>query len=164
MRYFTVLTNLLTVIVMTGIALGYPIFKSPAVLGGTTFYIATVGILYSLLLRGLLELSGGAKLANFILHDAIPVLTVLYWLVFVQKGLSKSRDPWIWLIYPVLYAIYALLRGAADGKYPYPQIDAAQIGWTHTMFNVAAILVGFLVMGYALVGVDRVLGRRSAKS
>lgn len=163
-RYFTVLTNLLTAVVMTGIAVGYPTFKSPAVLGGSTFFIATVGILYSLLLRGLLELSGGAKLADFILHDAIPILAVLYWLVFAQKGLLKARDPWIWLIYPLLYAIYALIRGAADGKYAYPQINAAQIGWPQTAINVAAILAGFLVMGYILCGLDRQLGRRPTKS
>jgi hypothetical protein len=161
LRYFTVLSNLLTAIAMTSIALGYPLFKSPAVLGVTTFFIATVGILYSLLLRGLLELSGGARLADFILHDAIPALIVLYWLIFAQKGLLKGRDPWIWLIYPILYAIYALIRGGFDSKYAYPQIDAAQIGWPQTAINVAALLVGFLVMGYILVGLDRLLGRRS---
>jgi hypothetical protein len=160
-RFFTVLTNLLTAVVMSGLAFGHPLFRSPAVLGGTTLCIAIVGVIYSLLLRGTLELSGGAVLADFILHDAVPVLIVLYWLVFAPKGLLKARYPWIWFTYPLLYAIYALIRGAAEGKYPYPFIDVAQIGWQQTAINTLIISIGFLVMAYALVGLDRLLGRRS---
>ena len=163
-RYFTVLSNILVAVVMTCLALGFHPFRSINFLGATTFYIATVGILYSLLLRGLLELSGGAKLADFILHDAVPAMAVIYWLVCVPKGSLKASAPWFWLAYPIVYCAYALVRGGFDGKYPYPQVDVTQLGWPQTAINIVMILVGFLVIAYGVVGIDWILGRRSTKS
>jgi predicted nucleic acid-binding protein len=64
LRYFTVLTNVLVAVVLTGIVLGRPRFAAPAILGFVTFAIMLVGVVYMTLLRGLLELSGGALLAD----------------------------------------------------------------------------------------------------
>jgi len=160
LRYFTVLTNLLVAVVMTGIALGKSAFGSPVVLGGATLVIVIVGIIYSLLLRGLLELSGGARLADLILHDVVPVLVPLFWLVFAPKGALQSRHLLLWIIYPLAYLAYALARGAAENRYAYPFIDVAQIGWLQTVANSVMIVLGFLAVGLALVWVDGLLARR----
>jgi hypothetical protein len=160
LRYFTVLTNLLVAVVMTGIAFGKSAFGSPVVLGGTTLVIVIVGIIYSLLLRGLLELSGGARLADLILHDVVPVLVPLFWLVFAPKGALQSRHLLLWVIYPLAYLVYALARGAAETMYAYPFIDVAQIGWLQTVANSALIMLGFLAAGLALVWMDGLLARR----
>jgi hypothetical protein len=119
-----------------------------------------VGIIYSLLLRGLLELSGGARLADLILHDVVPVLVPLFWLVFAPKGSLHSRHLLLWIIYPLAYLAYALARGAAENRYAYPFIDVAQIGWLQTVANSVMIVLGFLAAGLALVWVDRLLARR----
>src|SRR5690348_16247051 len=66
LRFFTVITNLLVAIGMTWVATGGRL--SPLLLGGLTLAIILVGVVYMTLLRGLLHLSGGALLADTLLH------------------------------------------------------------------------------------------------
>ena len=160
LRYFTILTNLMAALVLTGIALGKTTFGSPVLLGGLTISMVFVGLIYILFLRGLLELSGGAKLADFILHYVSPVLVLLFWLVFAPKGTQRNSNPLLWVIYPLAYGIYALARGAADGKYAYPFIDVAQIGWLQAATNILLMALSFLAAGFVMVWLDRLLGRR----
>jgi hypothetical protein len=160
LRYFTITTNLLAAVVLTGIVLGKSAFGSPALLGGLTMAIAFVGLIYVFFLRGLLELSGGAKLADFLLHYVTPVSVLLFWLVFAPKGALRNSDPFLWVIYPLAYAVYALARGAVENKYAYPFIDVAQIGWQQTAINILLMVLSFLAAGFALVWLDRLMGRR----
>ena len=162
--YFTVLTNFLVAIVMAGIAFGIRAFRSATLLSGSTLAIILVGVTYSLLLHGLLHLSGGAKLANIIMHYVVPVFVPLYWLVFSPKGELKRRDPLLWSIFPLAYLPYALVRGAIEKKYPYPFIDLAKLGWPDTLLNATAIAIGFLVAAFAMLALDIWWGRRPAQA
>ncbi len=161
LRFFTITTNLLVAVVFSGLALGRSSFRSPALLGFVTLSISLVGILFSLLLRGLVELSGSAKLADFILHDLSPILAVLFWLIFAPKGGLQGRHAWFWMLYPLGYFGYAVARGAVDNKYPYPFMNVAEIGWAKTATNAVLITLVFLVAGYALIWLDRSSARRS---
>jgi hypothetical protein len=161
LRYFTIITNLLAAVVLTGIALGKSAFSSPVLLGGLTMSMVFVGLIYVLFLRGLLELSGGAKLADFILHYVSPILVLLFWLDFAPKGIQRNSNPLLWVIYPLAYGIYALTRGAVDGKYAYLFIDVTQIGWLQAATNIMVMALSFLAAGFAMVWLDRLLGRRA---
>lgn len=155
LRYFTVLTNILVATVFTLTAAGRRV--GPFVLGGTVLAIMLFGVIYMTLLVGLLELSGGALLADFLLHKATPVLALLWWLGFAEKGQLRWRDPLGWAIYPLAYLPYALLRGRLEGLYAYPFINVAKLGGNTVLFNAIAIAVGFLLAGWALVAIDRTL-------
>jgi hypothetical protein len=162
LRYFTVLTNLLVAVVMTGLALGRPRFASPALLGFVTVAILLVGLVYVTLLRGMLELSGGALLADVLLHQLVPLLVPLFWLRFAGKGELRWRDPFLWSLYPLFYFIYALWRGSIEGRYAYPFMDVGALGAIGVAVNAAAIAVAFILAGLAFVGLDRLLARRGA--
>ncbi|MGE0178241.1 MAG: Pr6Pr family membrane protein [Sphingomonas sp.] len=157
LRFFTVLTNLLVALLFTAVAVGHR--ASPLTLGGVTLAIMLVGIVYATLLVGLVELSGGALLADFILHRVTPALVPLWWLVFAAKGGIRRCDPLLWSLYPVGYFLYVIVRGALDGRYPYPFMDIGRIGWPQTALNVLAIAAGFVVGGYLLRWIDRRLAR-----
>jgi hypothetical protein len=157
-RFFTVLTNLIVAFTFTALALGRQV--SPSLLGGVTLAIALVGAVYVLLLRGLLELSGGALLADTLLHKVVPVLAPLWWLVFAPKGGLRQRDPWLWALYPLTYFAYAIARGLSGDKYPYPFMNVDEIGWPQTLINSALIALCFVVAGYAMTWLDRRLARR----
>ena len=163
LRFFTVLTNLLVGVVMSGIALGSLRFASPRLLGFVTLAILLVGIVYMTLLRGLLELSGGALLADMLLHKVTPVLVPLYWLAFVRKGGLGRRDPLIWCLFPLAYFAYALVRGAIEGRYAYPFIDLASLGPARVALNALLIAAAFLAAGFAFVWLDGRLARRAAR-
>jgi hypothetical protein len=126
---------------------------------GTTLSILLVGVIYFLLLHGLVELSGGSRLANLLLHFATPILVPLFWIIFTPKGQLGRQHPLFWAIYPLAYLIYALGRGGATGIYPYPFINVARIGWAQTVFNSFAIGVSFLACGYGIVWLDKRLYR-----
>jgi hypothetical protein len=159
LHFFTIITNLIVAVVMTGLALGRPRFAEPRLLGGVTLAILLVGVVFALLLNGLLELSGGAQLADTLLHKVTPILVPLFWLVFAPKGRLTFRDPWIWAILPLVYFIYALVRGTLGGRYAYPFMDVAQLGWPQTLINGALIALGFVATGFALVWLDGVMAR-----
>jgi len=162
LRFFTVLTNLLVAVAFAALAAGARWPARPAVLGAAVLAIVLVGVVTALLLRGLVELSGGALVADFLLHTATPILVPLWWLAFAPKGVFAWRDPPRWALLPLGYFAYALLRGARDGRYPYPFIDVAALGWPQVLANALAIAIGFLAAGAGLVALDRLLARRAA--
>ena len=152
-RFFTVLTNLLVAVLMTLVALRRRV--SAFLLGGATLAILLVGGVYMLLLQGLVELSGGAILADTLLHKVSPVATSLWWLVFApRKGLRWTAPLW-WSAYPIAYFAYAVARAQLDGRYPYPFMDVGKIGWAQTVVNAGSIAAIFVVAGLLLVWLDR---------
>ncbi|MGH6852818.1 MAG: Pr6Pr family membrane protein, partial [Methylocella sp.] len=116
--YFTTETVLL-------IVLGLTIFctrpqeeqflTTPSVRSALVVYIVVVGGVYAVLLRNLWHPHGVQLLADIVLHDVIPLLYPLYWLAFSPKGSLRWSDPAWWSVYPVLYFLYSMLRGAAFG-------------------------------------------------
>jgi hypothetical protein len=155
-RYFTILSNLGAAIAFSAIALGRRL--QPALIGGIVLAMMLVGVVYATLLRGLLELSGGALLADALLHKAAPLLVPLWWLAFAPKGRLQWRNAALWTLYPALYLAYALARGGAEGKYAYPFLDIAALGGGGVAVNCLVIALLFVIAGLALVWLDRKLG------
>jgi hypothetical protein len=158
--YFTIITNLLVAIVFTAIALDR---ATPGwVVAGTTLSILLVGITYSLLLHGTMELSAGSNVANVLLHFVTPVLVPLFWLLFTSKGSLTWSHPLVWAIYPLAYLAYDMVRGSVTGRFAYPFLNAAKIGWTQTCLNAFYIAIAFMMCGYLIVWIDRRLATRKA--
>jgi hypothetical protein len=84
-----------------------------------------------------------------------PILVPLFWLAFVRKGALTWRAPFLWMLYPLGYFLYALLRGTLEGRYAYPFMDVLAIGWPQTLINDFLIAAGFVIAGVALVSLDR---------
>jgi hypothetical protein len=151
-RFFTIICNLAVAIAMTAVAAGKRV--SPIVLGGLTLAILLVGIVYATLLRGLHPLSGLPLIANYLLHDVSPVGMAAYWLLFVPRGRLRWSAPWLWVLFPGAYLVYALARGQLDHRYPYPFIDVGKLGWTQVALNAGGIALAFILAGFALVWID----------
>ena len=92
-RYFTVLTNLLLGLSCAAIALGWRARDSW--LAGLVLWIGIVGIVYHALLAR--ELEGLRRLADAGQHTVVPLLTLLWWMMFAPKrGLAPRHAVW-WL-------------------------------------------------------------------
>jgi hypothetical protein len=155
LRYFTITTNLLVAGIFLAIAVSGDARIAPKLLGCTVLSIVLVGAVYGLLLSGLRVLSGDSLLADVLLHRITPVLVPLFWLWLAPKGVITRRDPWLWALYPLAYFLYALVRGAVDGRYAYPFMNVETLGWARTLLNAAAIAIGFFVAGEVFLQVDR---------
>lgn len=160
--YFTVITNIIVAFIFSALASGW--HASPRLIGGVTLAILLVGAVYHTLLRGLLDLSGGAALADFLLHSATPIIVLVWWIAFASKGGLDRRDPLRWVIFPLIYFGYGLVRGTMEGRYPYPFMNLAALGWPQTLLNATIIAGGFVVAGYVLLKVDRLLWRSRPSS
>lgn len=159
--YFTVIVNFLVAIVFTAQAFGAARIATPFNLGGVTIAILLVGVVYNTLLTGMLDLSGGAKLADTLNHKVTPVFVGLYWLLVAKKGKLDWNDPAKWALLPLAYFIYGIWRGKMEGKYPYPFMNLERLGWPQTLINAAIMALGFIAVGYVMVWLDRRMsGRR----
>jgi hypothetical protein len=158
LSYFTVLTNLVVALVTTASALRGELdsfLTRPGTMTAVAVYIFVVGLVYSLFLRHVWNPTGLNKVADAALHDVVPVLYVLYWLIFVPKKNLSWVQPFYWLIYPLAYFAYALVRGEITGKYPYWFADPTHLGYPRTFMNSALLLTGFLVLGEIAVTIGR---------
>jgi len=157
--FFTITTNLLVAAVFTAIALNRTALRKEWIVAGTMLSILLVGVIYALLLHGLVELSGGSAIANVLLHMVTPVIVTLFWIAFIPKGHLTKHHPFLWAIYPLAYLAYALVRGTATNNYAYPFLNVLQLGWLQTSLNAAIIAAAFMFCGYTLVWIDRRLAR-----
>jgi hypothetical protein len=48
-----------------------------------------------------------------------------------------------------------MMRGAILSSYPYPFIDAVALGYTQSVVNAVGFPIGFVVLGYVLLGFKR---------
>ena len=123
--YFTILSNILVAVGLS-CAIFIPHTKlgnycaSISVQSAIALYIFIVGLVYNLVLRGIWEPKGWQLLADNLLHVAVPLLYVLYWLVFIPKGTLTWKDGIVWAYFPLVYLIYSLIRGQFDGLVPLP--------------------------------------------
>lgn len=160
--FFTVLTNTLAAVVLSYALVKRPsaaqrFFLAPAVSSGIAVSILVVGVAYNLLLRHLWQPEGFQFIADELLHDVMPVLFALYWWRCVPKGQLRLTHIGLWVIYPLVYFGYALLRGDLLGQYQYPFIDVSTLGYPQVFVNAGGILAGFVLIALLVVGMDKSL-------
>lgn len=158
--FFTVLTN-----IMVGLTLTWPLlarkstlgqfFRSPFAIAGVAVSITFVALSYHFLLRHVWNPQGAQWLADVTLHYAVPLIFVIYWWIYSRAGTLRWSYPLIWSVYPIVYFLYVLVRGAIVETYPYGFIDVAAIGYRRTTTNAIGLLVAFVILGLVIVGVDR---------
>jgi len=150
--YYTILTNIMIAWVCTVLFIRREDTSGrKKVLTAILVYILTVGLTYNLILRSLWKPEGLQLLADNLLHSIIPVLYLVFWLIFVKKHTLQWNNFLPWLIYPLLYLIYVMIRGAIFGVYPYPFIDVAQIGYPKALLN--AVMVTGVIVIFSLLSV-----------
>lgn len=165
--FFTVLSNTLVAVALSCAlsgrdSAGHRFFRHPAVCAGIVVSIALVGIAYNVLLRHLWQPQGWQWIADELLHDVMPLLFAVYWWLYVPKGMLRLKHVALWMLYPVVYFGYVLLRGDVIGDYMYPFIDIGTIGYTSAFINAAGVLLGFVVIGLVILGIDGFMARRRA--
>ena len=162
--FFTILTNVLAaatllVPLMAPHSAAGRFLARPTVRTAVTGYIIMVGVIYYLLLRDLSQRQGWPMFFEYMLHYVTPPLFVIDWLAFVDKRALDWRIGVSALGFPLAYLVWTVIHGAATGWYPYPFIDAADLGYPRALLNTAGLVLVFVALEVALVGIGRLLAR-----
>ena len=163
--FFTVLTNTLVVVVLSYAwvnreSAGKRFFLAPHISSGVAVSIVVVSLAYNLLLRHLWSPEGFQFIADELLHDVMPLLFLIYWWRCVPKGFLRLKHIGAWVIYPLMYFAYVLMRGHLLGQYQYPVIDVDRLGYPQVFVNAGGILAGFVAISLVMVGLDKFIKPR----
>ena len=158
--FFTILTNLIVALFYTAQLLNIAKSYKPGILSAVTVYIFIVGIVYQILLRHIWQPQGLQQVVDELLHTINPLLVILYWYLFEKKLLIRYSHIIAWMVYPIMYLIYILVRGEYSGFYPYPFVNVDEIGISKTLLNSALLTVLFLAASCLLVKVGRMIEKK----
>jgi len=160
--FFTILTNLTLVLIYA--AELWPRtylhwFRWPVTRGMMVAAIALVGGFYHFFLAETWDPQGLAQVADVALHYATPIFYVAWWIFFMRHGALKFAQIPQMLLPPTIYLIYAMVRGAIVGEYPYTILEANRLGYGQVAINVVMVLVALIILSALVVAIDRALTR-----
>ena len=154
LAFFTILANIGAALVATAVAAG----KQGGIAGPKPKFVAAtsialVGIVYSLWLRSTWDPKDMQKLADVALHDVVPVLFVGMWLAGLHEQLKWRDIAWA-LVPPILYCLYALGRGVADGFYAYWFLNPATQAPHEMAATITLVVLAVAVIAAVLDTID----------
>jgi hypothetical protein len=155
-RYFTIWGNFLVGVWAVRFLLRGPL--SPRIEGALLLTIVAIGIVYHVLLAATADNQGAEIWVDAMLHTVIPIAYAALWLIF-GSGDLRVGDVLLWLVLPLIYCIYAMLRGLADGTFPYFFLDPTDIGILGVSAYIIGLLVAFAIGGLVIFVVGRTKGR-----
>jgi hypothetical protein len=158
--FFTVEANLLAVLALLVSAVARRSAATDFVRGASTLFMVLVFVVFSLLLSGL----DPSRLTavpwdNTVLHHLMPIAVLLDWLVDPPARPIPFRRAALWLVVPLVYVVYSLVRGSLVGWYPYPFLDVGELGWGQVLVTCAVITL-FVLVAARLVTLVRPRGSR----
>jgi hypothetical protein len=177
MKYYTLLSNVLVLVFFIfaafhtassirksgarGVSTFAPHFK-----GGVTIAITVTLLVYQFMLAGSPFSMSGAMSGDAFVHMFTPLLVILDWLLFDEKGRYTVRDPFKWTIPPLCYIAYAFIAAPlgvtyyGGGRYPYFCMDVDAFGIGTVLMYLGGLTVAFFIMAYIVVGLDGLMRRR----
>lgn len=110
-----------------------------------------------------------------VMHYIVPVMSLLDWLLFDEKGKMPLWGPFAWISLGVGYLGFTMIAVGIFGvfmgggttaeitPYPYTFLDPSIAGAGGVALFSAAMVAGFIVLGYIILIADRVLARFSSQ-
>lgn len=177
LSYYTLQSNIVCLIMFLGIIIAimsknnyrtsiYYLLK-----GDSTMAILITGITYQIALAPnnfYMDVSYAIQTerywANLLVHIVSPILVLLDYVLFDEKGNFKYYYPIIWLFLPLGYVIYVYSYSARGGsfygiggsrEFAYIFLDYNQIGYAGVFKSIMIIAIVILLVSYIFVFLDR---------
>jgi hypothetical protein len=159
--FLTIQSNLLVVAVLVYSAvrsLGHQAWpRLDRLRTAATLYISLTFVVYGLLLSGYRdELQTTVIWVDNVVHKIIPLAMLADWLLDPPRLRLSWRDGPTWLLYPLAYVVYSLVRGAVVDWYPYPFLNPDESnGYVGVFAYCLAIAVGVALATWAVLWISR---------
>ncbi len=141
--------------------------------GGLVIAIAITAIIYHIALApggfqmdALQNSISNKVLANFLVHTVSPLLVLLDYIIFDEKGHFKFFYPILWLIQPLNYVVYVYTYSNLGGsfyniggsrQFAYFFLDYNELGYMGVLKWLVIIILGILIVSEILVILDKFL-------
>ena len=159
--FFTILTNSLVAIYFTCIVLykkqETTLIGLPGTLSAITVYILMVGLVYQFVLRQIWHPEGLQKIVDELLHSVMPVLVIIFWYLYESIQSIKYSQILKWMIYPLIYLAYVLVRGSFANFYPYPFVNVTNLGIKNVLINSGFLMGIFILMSVLIVFIGKLI-------
>jgi hypothetical protein len=160
--YFTIVSNTFGALVVLYAAIAKPSRALDLVRGAAVTALVIVGVVFSALLAG--GDDNPIPWVNAVVHYLMPVAIVVDWALDPPATRLPMRDALLWLVLPLAYAAYTLLRGAIVHWYPYPFLNVDKLGYPVVLAYCAGIAAFGLVVAWLVVASGNGLAARTAAS
>lgn len=136
---------------------------------GMTVAILLTFLVYMILLAPKARAVDFYAWKNYLLHYIVPIATAVDWLLFDKKGCYKKLDPVYWTFVPIMYCVFALVKGVIfripipeqeHSPFPYFFLNIDRYGWEGFFRYFFGILACYMVIGY-LMYLMKKYGKRS---
>lgn len=162
--FFTNLTNVIVSVILIISAWALlrgrePSERDDLIRGAGVVYITVVGLVYVTLLRGE-DLGALMPWINTQLHIVMPLVVIADWLYQPPKSKLTLNHAFLWLIFPLVYLVYSLIRGSIINWYPYPFLNPATVGgYGGVALYCVVILAAFFVISWVWITLGNRLKR-----
>lgn len=154
---FTMESNAFTALVLLGGALlTGPLIMSATwdrLRGATVMYMVMTFIIYGVLISGFDNpFTTSRHWTHTVLHQLMPVVVVLDFAIRPLLHRLTWRDALGWCVYPIVFLVYSLMRGAIIDWYPYNFMNPHKVGgYGGVALYSLGITAGFLALAFAII-------------
>lgn len=152
--YFTVISNVLLTVVLVALV-ARPLLRDAAgfglLRGAATLGIIATGLVYAVLLApASADVDVTLRWVDLVLHTVAPVFGLVDWLVDPPRRRPATTAMLGWLLLPVVWLPYTMVRGPIVDWYPYPFLDPDEESVASIVVTCVGIAVVFLLLAAAL--------------
>lgn len=151
--YFTILSNILTLILFFTLSLKPKIKNFEKIRGAVVLYMVITGIVYAVLLSKYDSVPGlMLPFANLVFHKIMPIVVVIDWIIVPIKKKLRYGIISKWLVFPIAFVLYSEIRGPIVSWYPYPFLNPETAGGYMgvTLYSIGILLFA-LLLGFLLI-------------
>ncbi len=159
--YFTIQSNLIGVAALTWLVVNRrtPRPRALELLRGAAAVYLTITFFVVIFLLSGVDVGLQLPWVDFVLHKLFPVVVVLDWVIDPPTIRLANHAALIWMTYPIAWLGLTLLRGAADGWYPYPFLDPANGGYGQVAIITAGVAIVFFLVSFVVIALSRLRTR-----
>ena len=127
-------------------------------------------IVFNFILAGDREMYLNFQINSVLFHIILPILYVVDWFLFYERGKVKITYPLLSTIFPIVYVIFIFIRAwilkfdpTVPYIYPYFFLDLDKLGTIGVIKWVILLALGFVIVGFIFYGIDRILSKNTKK-
>ena len=110
------------------------------------------------------------RINSVLFHIVIPIMYVADWFLFYERKQISWKLPLVSISAPLIYVIFIYIRAwilnfdsSVPYIYPYFFLDLDKQGIGGVLMWIVILFVGFIALGYAMYGIDRITRKKEVK-